>query len=336
MHRLTIALLLIIAGGVIVIGEENIAKPIETKHTFTVWHSNYEDKQTLVIIDTKQWNDLRQKANLDDIAGIDFEKDTVLIVSAGRKPTTGYEVKIQKVIRQDKKVLVKYTVAEPIPDEPVKPVSTTPLAGVVIEKQSDQIEFTTMEEEIETLVKDLGADDWEKRNESTAVLIELGKAVVPYLIRAFRDNDPEVRMRSRVILESIVPYILAGQQGGWIGINMNEVPTSDPRLSEHIKEGVGVEVMTIIPGQPSEKFGLKEGDIIITFENDKISSLNNWTECIRNSAPGTRIKLGLIRDGQKKDLELVLGRRPKEYQTNDQAKTEELWQEWITKYLAPK
>lgn len=61
-----------------------------------------------------------------------------------------------------------------------------------------------LKQEIENLIKLLGADDWVTREKATNNLITIGKPAVSLVKEAFNNNpDPEVRMRAKHILERI-------------------------------------------------------------------------------------------------------------------------------------
>jgi len=334
--RSIVLLTALITSGITatVSAEETKTQSIEIRNTFGTSQSRSEDKsfqKGRVIKDQKEWNDFCQKAEIKNIAPIDFEKEMVLVISAERYGTTGYEIKIHEVTIVDKKVMVKYTVAEPIPGETTTPTATAPLSGVIIEKRAEPVEFSRAEANIESLTRDLGDDDWEKRQSATETLIKMGKPVVKRMVQAFKDKDPEVRMRARLVLENVVPNILTGHVG-WIGISWKEIPTSDARVSAHINEGIGIELLEVVADQPSEKFGLKEGDIIITANGEGIANQDSFVQWIRSTPPGSRVRFGLVRGGQKVELDLVIGSRPKDH--NDSA-AEQLWKEWSEKYLVP-
>jgi hypothetical protein len=63
-----------------------------------------------------------------------------------------------------------------------------------------------LSERIEELVKELGDESWQKREEATRELILLGELAVPRLKIALKSHDPEVRWRAEYILEEIKPF----------------------------------------------------------------------------------------------------------------------------------
>jgi S1-C subfamily serine protease len=62
---------------------------------------------------------------------------------------------------------------------------------------------------------------------------------------------------------------------------------------------------------PARKAGLKPGDIIVSFNNDEITSIQGLTKSITKHAVGEEVKLGVQRDKQKFQLVIKLGQAPK-------------------------
>ena len=65
----------------------------------------------------------------------------------------------------------------------------------------------------------------------------------------------------------------------------------------------------IIPGSPAEKAGLKEGDIILEFNGEKITQENSLAKIISKYSPGDKVSLLILREGKKMKIEVVLGER---------------------------
>ncbi len=65
----------------------------------------------------------------------------------------------------------------------------------------------------------------------------------------------------------------------------------------------------IYPDSAAEKAGLKEGDIILEFNREKITVKNSLAKIIMKYNPGDKVVLKILRDGQEKNIEVVLGER---------------------------
>ncbi len=65
----------------------------------------------------------------------------------------------------------------------------------------------------------------------------------------------------------------------------------------------------IFPGSPAEKVGLKEGDIILEFNGEKITTENPLAKIIMKYTPGEKVILKILRGGKEKTIEVTLAER---------------------------
>jgi serine protease Do len=77
---------------------------------------------------------------------------------------------------------------------------------------------------------------------------------------------------------------------------------------EETKEGV--KIMDIRPASPADEAGLQNGDVIVAIYGRKITTRDELLQRLWQRRPGQRVKFTVLRDGQKVDLEAVLGRNP--------------------------
>jgi serine protease Do len=97
-----------------------------------------------------------------------------------------------------------------------------------------------------------------------------------------------------------------------------EVITGQPRFTyEDAKKpdekfpvyqaGAGAVVLTVDAGSAAEKSGLEKGDIIVSCGGIKIAEDEDLTAIINLTHPGDLLTLTVTRDGEKREIELVLG-----------------------------
>ncbi len=69
------------------------------------------------------------------------------------------------------------------------------------------------------------------------------------------------------------------------------------------------EETAIFPGSAADKIGLKENDIVLEFNNDKITPENSLAKIIMKYNPGDEVVLKILRNGKEKIIEATLGER---------------------------
>lgn len=92
---------------------------------------------------------------------------------------------------------------------------------------------------------------------------------------------------------------------GLLGINIRDVDV-DMAEALDLKDRSGVLVGGVQPGSAAEKAGVKRGDFITSINGEKTESLNVLRNKVAGTAPGTEIKLSLIRDGKEMELTATL------------------------------
>ena len=65
-----------------------------------------------------------------------------------------------------------------------------------------------------------------------------------------------------------------------------------------------------MPDGPAGNAGVKEGDIIVAIEGQPIDTEHPLDSVLTQFAPGRTVTLGILRNGQKMDVQVTLGTRP--------------------------
>jgi S1-C subfamily serine protease len=71
----------------------------------------------------------------------------------------------------------------------------------------------------------------------------------------------------------------------------------------------------VVPDGPAERFGLKEGDIILSVEKKEIRSRPELYQEMWKKRPGERISFRILRDEQSFELEVIGGDRSDRYRS---------------------
>lgn len=84
----------------------------------------------------------------------------------------------------------------------------------------------------------------------------------------------------------------------WLGMELQPLT---PSLMKHFgfnAKDVGVLINNVIDGSPAEKSGIKRGDILLSINNEKISSVEQYRESLSDFTPGDKIDMGIFRKGK--------------------------------------
>jgi serine protease Do len=97
---------------------------------------------------------------------------------------------------------------------------------------------------------------------------------------------------------------------GFLGVALQEV---NPELQQALglPSSDGVLISDVVSDTPAGKAGLKRGDVIVELEGQPVESLTSLRQRIANTAPGTRVRLTILRDGQRQPAEVTLGTAPR-------------------------
>ena len=93
---------------------------------------------------------------------------------------------------------------------------------------------------------------------------------------------------------------------GQLGVYIQEM-TQDLAETFYMKNGEGILVAQVIEGSPAEDAGLKRGDVIVELDGETIDTISAFRNRISLTSPGTKVRLTVIRDGDKKVVSATIG-----------------------------
>ena len=99
-----------------------------------------------------------------------------------------------------------------------------------------------------------------------------------------------------------------GGSGAWVGVGVGEV-TSENAANLKLKEERGVEIVTVSPGGPAEKAGLKEHDVVLEFNSQRVDGVEQFRRLIRETPVGRTVKVVASRDGVPMTFQVKLAER---------------------------
>jgi serine protease Do len=96
---------------------------------------------------------------------------------------------------------------------------------------------------------------------------------------------------------------------GYLGIHIESLT---PALAKSfgLQNSNGALVGDVSADGPSAKAGLKRGDVITGLNGQAVEDSNDLRLRISQTAPGTSVRLNIVRDGQQKEISVTLGELP--------------------------
>ncbi|MDX2029932.1 MAG: PDZ domain-containing protein [Blastocatellia bacterium] len=96
--------------------------------------------------------------------------------------------------------------------------------------------------------------------------------------------------------------------GGYLGVYLGDV--GEERARElNLPEVRGALVGKVAEGSPGERAGLKENDVILSINDEKIQNRAQFHRLLTGAAPGSRVQLEISREGRRRIISATLGQR---------------------------
>jgi serine protease Do len=120
-------------------------------------------------------------------------------------------------------------------------------------------------------------------------------------------QTPEAK-KQKMEAPQALAFTLDGE-GGYLGIQMQDV-TKENFAKYGLRDVRGVAVEKVSENSPAAAAGLQNGDVIVRFNGDEVTSARKLTRLVGEVAPDHQVKLTVLRGGSEKELTATLGKRP--------------------------
>jgi serine protease Do len=124
-------------------------------------------------------------------------------------------------------------------------------------------------------------------------------------INVAKEILPQLREKGRVVR-------------GWLGVSINPV-TEDLAQSLKLKEAKGAYISDVTEGSPADKADLKPDDVVVAVDGRPITDNSELSRYIASKAPGTTVRLQVVRKGAERTVSITLGTFPEREETEDEA-----------------
>jgi serine protease Do len=124
------------------------------------------------------------------------------------------------------------------------------------------------------------------------------------------------------VVRDLLPQLRSGKiTRGMIGVQVRPVPRE--ALEEFgLKERTGALVSVVAPNGPADKAGMEPGDIILEVNNRPIPSRDELVQTVMALTPGTTVPVTVLRDKQRKTLNVTIGEIDLDRETTERASSE--------------
>lgn len=117
------------------------------------------------------------------------------------------------------------------------------------------------------------------------------------------------------LADSIVAQLKdGGVERGYLGVAMDE-KLNDSQDGPILAEILGLDrpegalIAKVYPGTAAEAAGIQQGDVILSFDGSPIRRYTDLAPLVGLKKPGEEVEVGIVRDGKRIRLDVVLGER---------------------------
>jgi serine protease Do len=97
---------------------------------------------------------------------------------------------------------------------------------------------------------------------------------------------------------------------GYLGVRLQTDLTADLARALKLPDRRGALITDVEEGTPAAKAGLKEGDVIIEFNNRPVQDSRHLSLMVSQTPPKTESEIKLVRDGKERTFKITLGELP--------------------------
>ena len=92
---------------------------------------------------------------------------------------------------------------------------------------------------------------------------------------------------------------------GWLGVSVQDMAPEDSRATRR-----AVVVTDVVRGGPSQRGGLRAGDIVIAVNGERTETARSLVRYVAAITPGQPVRLLVQREGRTQEVTVLVGRRP--------------------------
>lgn len=135
---------------------------------------------------------------------------------------------------------------------------------------------------------------------------------------------PALLHRCLIVL-TLLPALLAAPPGVSVSAEPGFVGMQVRGIDKDVAEALGLDlsdgavVVNVALGGPGNWAGFERGDVVLTFNGQRIDAFTKLTKAVQETAAGDEVPVTVLRGGQEKNLVLKLGKRPEAWKVNQRS-----------------
>ena len=110
---------------------------------------------------------------------------------------------------------------------------------------------------------------------------------------------------AKIVIDQLIKF--GETKRGWLGVRIQDV-TKELAEGENLDEPRGALVASVAPNSPSEKAGVKSGDIILEFNGERIGQMKELPIIVARTEVGKKVKVKIWRNKKEITKTITLGR----------------------------
>ena len=117
-----------------------------------------------------------------------------------------------------------------------------------------------------------------------------------------------------LLLVAVAASAVDAAQWAWLGVRIRDLSEQegDEISKRHgLREGFGVLIVEVMEGTPAEKAGLKNGDLVVAFEDRPVTETRLLQRLIASAGPGRDVRLTILRAEGRRRLDVKLASMPR-------------------------
>lgn len=151
----------------------------------------------------------------------------------------------------------------------------------------------------------------------------LGAAAADAAAQQEAPEDRAEREESREITLAPGHVFEGARAGGYLGVAIEDVDREGAEETglDRIR---GVRVTGVRDDAPASGAGIREGDVLVRFDGREVRGARQLVRLVRETPPGRRVEVELVRDGDRRTVEVRVGERPGGWPGLDEERMDEI------------